>query len=258
MRLFILFVTIAAAALGEGGRVAAISHRGEHLKHPENTIPAYNAAIDAGADFIETDVRTTSGGRLVIMHDGNVDRCTNGHGEVSKMTFDEIRRLDAGVKTGEKFAGTRVPTFEEVLELARGRVKIYVDAKNVAAAPLIAAIEQYGMEDNVVVYGSFALLQDIYARRPRIKVMPESVSGVVIRKLIEALQPKVIAFSGRDFTPEIVGIAKGAGADVFVDRQGSTDLPAAWQEAIDLGATGIQTDRPRELVEYLRSRGYHK
>src|SRR5246500_1006729 len=86
-------------------RVVAIAHRGEHLHHPENTIPAFEEAIRLGADFIEVDVRTTSDGKLVLSHDATVDRCTNGHGEVAKMTFDEIRALDAG-------AGTKVPTFD--------------------------------------------------------------------------------------------------------------------------------------------------
>src|SRR5436190_24151617 len=88
--------------------VAVISHRGEHLHDPENTMAAYKAALDAGADFIETDVRTTSDGRLVIMHDGSVDRCTDGHGDVASMTFEQIRKLDAGAKWAE-FHGTPVP-----------------------------------------------------------------------------------------------------------------------------------------------------
>ena len=81
-------------------------------------MPAYRAALEAGADFIETDVRTTSDGKLVIMHDGSVDRRTNGHGDVAKMTLDEIRRLDAGIKSGEQFGWHQVPTFEDVLEFA--------------------------------------------------------------------------------------------------------------------------------------------
>src|SRR5271170_2091058 len=68
-------------------KVMVIAHRGEHLKHPENTMPAFQAAIDAGADFFELDVRTTSDGRLVLMHDRTVDRTTNGTGAVREMTF---------------------------------------------------------------------------------------------------------------------------------------------------------------------------
>ena len=75
-------------------QIAVISHRGEHLAHPENTLPAFQAAIDAGADFFELDVRTTSDGRLVLMHDRTVDRTTNGKGTIREMTFDQVRGLD--------------------------------------------------------------------------------------------------------------------------------------------------------------------
>src|SRR5882757_8719835 len=102
MRCVTLFLFLLAAAQAQENREVATSHRGEHLHHPENTMAAYRAAVEAGADFIETDVRTTSDGKLVIMHDGSVDRCTNGHGEVANMTFDEIRKLDAGIKFGDQ------------------------------------------------------------------------------------------------------------------------------------------------------------
>src|ERR1044071_6548268 len=121
MRKFAILLCAAIAAHGQT-TVAVISHRGEHLQHPENTMPAYRAAVEADADFIETDVRTTSDGKLVIMHDASVDRCTNGQGEVAAMTFDEIRKLDAGAKVGGAFRGTMVPTFDEVLEFAHGKI----------------------------------------------------------------------------------------------------------------------------------------
>src|SRR5712671_2486485 len=101
----LVFVVLLLPAAAQTRRVVAISHRGEHLHHPENTIPAFQTAIDMGADFIEVDVRTTADGKLILSHDGTVDRCTNAKGEVAKITFDELRALDAGVKTGPEFAG---------------------------------------------------------------------------------------------------------------------------------------------------------
>src|SRR5579859_6241329 len=103
--LLLVLIAYLFSLAGDHPQVVAISHRGEHLHHPENTMPAFHAAVDAGADFIEVDVRTTSDGKLVLMHDATVDRTTNGHGEVAAMTLEEIRKLDAG--------GAKVPTFEE-------------------------------------------------------------------------------------------------------------------------------------------------
>ncbi len=101
MRAFIaLLVGFAGLALGQTRHVVVISHRGEHLHHPENTMPAFRAAFEAGADFIEVDVRTTSDGKLILMHNDTVDARTNGTGAVKDMTFDQIRALDAGAKSG--------------------------------------------------------------------------------------------------------------------------------------------------------------
>jgi glycerophosphoryl diester phosphodiesterase len=229
-------------------RVAVIAHRGEHLHHPENTLPAYRAAIDAGADFIEVDVRTTSDGKLVIMHDATVDSQTNGKGAVKDMTFAQIRALDVH--------GSKVPTFDEVLGLARGKIGVYVDSKQVSAADMIAAVERFEMQNRIVVYGGYQYLKDVAALRPKIKIMPESVSAAMCRKLIDEFHPRVIAFSAGDFKDEIIALAKNAKAEIYVDRFGDADTPASWQDAIDRGATGIQTNKPAELVAYLRSHGY--
>src|SRR5947208_2872789 len=124
MRFLTVFILLFTAAHAQPNRVVTISHRGEHLRHPENTMPAFRAAVDAGADFIEVDVRTTSDGKLVLMHDASVDRRTDGHGDIAALTFDAIRQLDAGIKFGQQFAGVKVPTFDEVLEFARGKIGV--------------------------------------------------------------------------------------------------------------------------------------
>ena len=226
-------------------QVAVISHRGEHLSHPENTLAAYQAAADAGADYFEVDVRTTSDGRLVLMHDATVDRTTNGHGEVRAMTFAQIRALDAG-------GGAQVPTFEEALHLAaHAKTKVYVDCKDVVPAELVAALKNTGMSSNVVIYGKLAFLKEVRGLR----VMPEATSVANMATIAAELSPSVIAFDHRDFQPEIIRLAKQAKADVYVDRLGAADTEQHWQQAIDLGATGIQTDHPAELARYLKSKG---
>ena len=93
------------------------AHRGENARHPENTLPAFREAIRLGAQQIEFDICRTKDGRLVIMHDLTVNRTTDGEGAVSELTFEQIRKLDAGIKKDLKFAGTKAPTFEETLDL---------------------------------------------------------------------------------------------------------------------------------------------
>ena len=223
-------------------------------------MPAFEEAVRLGADYIEVDVRTTADGRLVLSHDGSVDRCTNGRGEVSKMTFEELRVLDAGIRMGPEFAGTKIPTFDEVLDYARGKINIYVDVKQVTAKDLVDHIVGHGMADHVVIY-SGRISKEIQELNPALKIMPESVSVDLVQRIITELHPKVIAFGASDWKTDIIKLAKDSGAELYVDRQGSdrngpTDNPAGWQAAIDAGADGIQTDRPGELVRYLREKGY--
>jgi glycerophosphoryl diester phosphodiesterase len=241
-----------------GAQIAVISHRGEHLAHPENTLPAFQAAIDAGADFFELDVRTTSDGRLVLMHDRTVDRTTNGTGRVREMTFDQIRALDADAKFGPQFAGTAVPTFAEALNLAHGKIGVYVDCKDIATADLVAALEKADMLDKVVIYGGAGFLKGVLALRPSLKAMPEADNAATLEKLLTNLNLHVVAFDAGDFKDDVIAIARQAHVDIYVDRLGPADKVADWQDAIERGAAGIQTDRPAELVQYLRSRELHK
>jgi glycerophosphoryl diester phosphodiesterase len=108
-----LFLAFSSSPLLATGVCA---HRGEHRTSPENTIPAFVAAVNMGVQQIEFDVHSTKDGKMIVMHDATVDRTTNGKGKILDLTFDEIRALDAGSKFDKKFAGTKVPTPCEVLD----------------------------------------------------------------------------------------------------------------------------------------------
>jgi glycerophosphoryl diester phosphodiesterase len=254
MRAILAFV-LGVSAMAQH-RVVAIAHRGEHLQRPENTMPAFEEAIRVGADFIEVDVQTTADGHLVIMHDATLDRTTNGHGRVDAMTLAQVQSLDAGAKKSAGYAATKVPAFDQVLDLARGKIGVYVDVKNAAAADLVAHIERHQMSEHVVIYCRPELCGQIAAANAKLKVMPEAQSVAHAGELIGMLHPAVLAFDARDFTGEVIAAAKRGRAEIYVDRMGATDNPEGWQAAIDAGADGIQTDRPGPLVEYLRAKGY--
>jgi glycerophosphoryl diester phosphodiesterase len=239
---------LCASVFAADRRIAVIAHRGEHLSHPENTLEAFQGAINAGADFFELDVRTSVDGKLVLMHDATVDRMTGAKGEIAQMSFDAIRKLDV--------RGSQIPTFEEALSLARGKIGVYVDCKRIAPPDLVGAIVQARMTANVVIYGSSGFLKQVRALYPELKVMPEAGSAAQLTKLLETLRPRVVAFDAKDFEDPVIDLARKASADIYVDRLGNADSESSWQNAIDRGATGIQTDHPAELVAYLKSKGY--
>jgi glycerophosphoryl diester phosphodiesterase len=230
-------------------RIAVIAHRGAHQRNPENTLAAVDEAANLGCDFAELDVRATSDGELVLMHDATVDRCTDGKGKVVEMTFDATRLLDAG-------QGNKVPSFDEALRLASMRdIGIYIDVKQARPAALVERVRRWKMEDRCVVYGGPPLLQEIAAIEPRLRVMPEAGTASHARTLLETLRPKVLAFDTRDFQDDILAVAQAAHVDIYVDRLGPADNEKFWQDAVDRGATGIQTDRPAELIRYLKDKG---
>jgi glycerophosphoryl diester phosphodiesterase len=95
--------------------IQVIGHRGAAAVAPENTWESFEAALDAGVDAIETDVRATRDGVLVLMHDESLDRTTDGAGHVQETPWSVVHTLDAGAWFGEAFCGARVPRLYETL-----------------------------------------------------------------------------------------------------------------------------------------------
>lgn len=146
-------------------RPLVFAHRGANKLAPENTLPAFRKALDLCADGVELDVRYSSDGHLVIMHNPDLDATTNGQGKVSAHTLEELRRFDAGIKFGPEFAGTRIPTLDEALDLLAGRclvnIEIKTDELNAGgiARDVVASVRGHAMADQVVIssFNPFAL-----------------------------------------------------------------------------------------------------
>lgn len=149
-----LALLLACTAMG-GVQPLAGAHRGLAPGQPENTLAAFNHAIDLGVAIIELDLRTTADGAIVVMHDPTVDRTTDGTGSLSQLSFDQVRRLDAGGKAGLAFAGQRVPSYDEVLALAAARpVRFLLDIKDgehMDIAEVIARARARGVADRIVI-----------------------------------------------------------------------------------------------------------
>jgi len=122
-----------------------IGHRGAAGYEPENTIRAVLKGIECGATGIEVDVRRSKDGVLVLMHDETVDRTTNGSGRVGDLTFEELRKLDAG-------KGEKIPTLREFLEVIKGRVKGFIELKEVGYEDqVLEEVKKYGLLEEVYI-----------------------------------------------------------------------------------------------------------
>lgn len=106
-----------------------VAHRGSSIDRPENTRASTLRAIEVGATAVEVDVRSTRDGVLVLSHDADVNRISDGTGRIADLTWAELRRLDVGEKFGPQFAGERIPSLAEILELCRGRIDVLLDLK---------------------------------------------------------------------------------------------------------------------------------
>jgi glycerophosphoryl diester phosphodiesterase len=146
-------------------RPLIFAHRGASRAAPENTLPAFEAAVALGADGVELDVQYTSDGKMVIFHNLTLEETSIGTGRVTAHTLDELRALDAGGWFSPEFAGTRIPTLDEVLNLLCGRLLLNIEIKSLdmvgagLGADVAAAVQAHHMQDQVVLssFNPFAL-----------------------------------------------------------------------------------------------------
>jgi len=143
------------------------AHRGASQAAPENTLPAFEAAIRLGADGVELDVQYSSDGALVIFHNDTLEKTSDGAGRVTAHTLAELRALDAGSWFDPSFTGTRIPILDEVLDLLKGKLLVNVELKVLGTlrsgmgADAVKAIRAHGIADQVVIssFNPFALRQ---------------------------------------------------------------------------------------------------
>lgn len=162
------------------GKVLVIGHRGALGYAPENTMASFQKGLETGVDLIELDIHMTRDGELVVMHDANVERTTDGHGRIKDKTLAEVKKLDAGVHFDARFRGERVPTLEEVLAWAKGRIPLAIEIKG---DPLPAPGIEAKMIDLVRAYGMLGDVMAISFHHPvvrRVKELePAMATGVL-------------------------------------------------------------------------------
>lgn len=145
-----------------------MAHRGNSGLAPENTLAAFAKAVESGADWTELDVHLSADGEIVVMHDPTVDRTTDGSGAIVEMTLAQIKKLDAGSWFGPEFAGEKVPTLREVIDLVGDRIRLNVEIKSMdnplTAAKVIEALAEGGVIERSMVC-SFGLETILEARR---------------------------------------------------------------------------------------------
>jgi glycerophosphoryl diester phosphodiesterase len=266
---FIILLTISFAQLhaqelkypslhrkAKSGDVYVIAHRGAHVGIPENSLPAIKKAIELHCDFVEIDTRLTKDGHIVSVHNSSVDEYVVGSkGKVNDFTLEEIKKLDIGEKTGPNWKNTRIPTIEEILQVCKGKIGIYLDLKESLVGQLIPIIRKYGMEQDIVWYIPVNRAEEIKLLQklsPRSIQMPDPGPEENIEQACQAFHPQVMASDMGQLNASFVQKAHQNGTLVFVDENKGT--AEEWSQILEWGTDGIQTDDPEKLISFLKRR----
>ncbi|MGE0132483.1 MAG: glycerophosphodiester phosphodiesterase family protein [Blastocatellales bacterium] len=228
----ILILGVLIPGLAQSNKKILIAHRGASAYAPEHTIEAYRLAIEQGADFVEQDLQVTKDGALVCLHDLTLERTTNveevfpdrsradvsedqpsgsqpaKHWYVSDFTLKEIKQLDAGSWFNAKFKGARVPTFQEAIDLVRGKAGLYPETK----APEVYGKRGFDMEKLVIEILKKNKL-DKPGSDPKTPVIIQSFSAESLRKMRFDLKSKLpltflIGFDPRNKWLSVEGLKK--------------------------------------------------
>lgn len=229
-----------------------IAHRGGPVYEPENTLAAFRNAIEVGADWIEMDIQRTQDGTLVVIHDETVDRTTDGTGRVEHLTLEQIRAFDAG-------NGEQVPTFEEVIALARDAgIGLLPEAKSAYLYPgieaeMVEALIAAGYVLETVIQ-SFEpdVLETILRINPDIQVCP--LYGLWALDLSDPRPSEANTLCPMAemviLNPWMIRQAHAAEREVFV-WFGVIEHPVVMRFILALGADGLMVDDPVALAEVL-------
>lgn len=233
-----------------------IAHRGVHVGIPENTLPAYQKAIDLGCDFVEIDARTTKDHQFVSVHNATIDNYVSGiKGQVNEMTLKELKALDIGSGIGDEWKNTRIPTFEEILQLCNGKIGIYLDLKDAPVDELMKIIRKYKMEKDIIWYipANYLLgIEGVDTLFGNSFPMPDPRSEENLENILKKLNPCAVATDMGTLSQQFVQMAHEYGTRVIVDEDKGT--VAEWEQIIRWGTDGIQTDNPEKLIDFLNKK----
>jgi len=237
-------------------KLVVIAHRGSHLKVPENTLAAYENAIKEGADYVEVDLRTTKDGHLVIMHDASISRMTGMNGLIKDLNYSDISNLKLKPAVKGDSTTYRIPEFADVLNVCKGRINIYLDFKEADVEKTYSLLKEYRMQNNVVVYlnkeEQYAQWKNIAPHVPLMSSLPENAN---ISQLNNFMDEKHLDVVDNAYTIDLINLVHKRKIAVWLDVQSEDEGPAKWEQALKLGADGLQTDHPEKLIKYLEGQG---
>ena len=226
--------------------VKIMGHRGAKAYEPENTLRSIRRALELGVDAVEIDIHLSRDGRLVVIHDATVDRTTDGKGRVADLTWEELRRLDAGL-------GEAVPSLEEVTALVHGRAHLFIELKDrQAVAPLAAFFKTHNLFEAAHAISFWhPALKELRRLEPRIRTGVLFVGCPVDPPaLAAAAGARALVLNYQYVTLELVQAARQSGLTTAV---WNIDCVADLLPVLPLEPDYIGSNAPDILLDYLQS-----
>ncbi|MCE8789207.1 glycerophosphodiester phosphodiesterase family protein [Phocaeicola dorei] len=268
-----------AQALYEEGKVSVISHRGDWRNTPENSIRAIQNCIDLGVNMVEIDIKKTKDNELILLHDKTLDRTTTGKGLPQDYTLAEIKQMrlrnGAGVATSHQ-----IPTLEEAMIVAKGKIWVNIDKGYDYFDLVEKVLEKTGTTQQVLIKAGLpyqkvvaenkAVLDKLFFMPIIDMANPDAMT--MVEEYIKNMQPKAFEVCFTQIDQALQNVPdriQKSGSKVWINTlwpslcAGLNDDRAVeenqqdsiWGKVIEMGASFIQTDRPKELVNYLRNQG---
>ena len=242
--------------------VMVAAHRASHKKYVENSISAIKHALEIGVDIIEVDVKVTKDNVVVLNHDGKIDRTTNGTGNPEEYTWKELQEFKLEMPDGT-LTDERLATFEEALNLAKGKAMIDIDIKTSNLKPVVDAIKKTGTANQVFFFDNdYDALKEVLYMLPEALLMPRAYSYEMADSALIIFSPEVIHIDESFYTPELTSLIRSKNARIWINALGEPDdqirknkTEEALQNLLKYGANIIQTDEPELLIKHLDLKG---
>lgn len=244
--------------------VMVAAHRAAHNGFPENSLPAIKKAIDLGVDIVELDVKTSKDGIPVLMHDGTIDRTTNGSGKLEEFTLLELKSFRLKKRDGT-LTEEKIPTFEEALNLIYGDIMVDVDLKTGLVTPIVDVVKKTNTQKQVFYFDSdYNVLNEIRELDESSLIMPRSYSYEMADSALRVFNPEVVHIDPSFYTPEVTQLIRNQNARIWINALGESDemirsgnIEEAMNNILLYRANIIQTDEPELILKYLRTNKLH-
>lgn len=240
-------------------RFIVIAHRGASAYYPENTMPAFKAAVEMNADMIELDVLLSKDNVPIVFHDKFLDKKSNGQGLLSDHTLSELKKLDAGSWFHEKFKGVQIPTLQEVLEFTSGKIALNIEIKTEAVSAenntieksVIDLVERYNLENEVIISSfDYRAIERVKSLNPKIQTAllyeRQQSYGREPVDLVKDYKVDAFNFSANECAANWLSQLNTHQIPFFIY---TVNDPGMMKSLIEKGAKGIFTDKPDVLYK---------